>query len=323
MPWSSAPIALPLTATWPTRSAHTRWRSWAKESDLPFYVAAPTSTIDLSLASGDLIPIETRSPEELTHLGGQRVAALGVAVANPGLRRYVAPLRHSDSHGGRRRRASLRASAPGHVGGGRCLRRRWHSSAAPGYTTSKGLADRRDVDVPTPFGAPSDTIALGTLGNTPVAFLPRHGRGHRLSPTEIPARANIYALKALGVERIVSLSAVGSLQEEIRPLDVLIPYQPDRPHQDPPQHILRRGYRGSRGIRRPFLPPDGVPGGFRSHRLRSYDAHGRNLRGHGRAAILDEGRVGALSHLGSQRHRHEPRCQRPSSPVRPRSATRR
>ncbi len=87
------------------------------------------------------------------------------------------------------------------------------------------LADRRNVDVPTPFGAPSDTIALGTLGNTAVAFLPRHGRGHRLSPTEIPARANIYALKALGVERIVSLSAVGSLQEEIRPLDVLIPHQ--------------------------------------------------------------------------------------------------
>ncbi len=81
----------------------------------------------------------------------------------------------------------------------------------------EGLADRRDVDVPTPFGAPSDTIALGTLGSTAVAFLPRHGRGHRLSPTEIPARANIYALKALGVERIVSLSAVGSLQEEIRP----------------------------------------------------------------------------------------------------------
>ncbi len=89
----------------------------------------------------------------------------------------------------------------------------------------EGFADRRDVDVPTPFGAPSDTIALGTLGNTPVAFLPRHGRGHRLSPTEIPARANIYALKALGVERIVSLSAVGSLREEIRPLDVLIPHQ--------------------------------------------------------------------------------------------------
>ncbi len=89
----------------------------------------------------------------------------------------------------------------------------------------EGLADRRDVNVPTPFGAPSDTIALGTLGSTPVAFLPRHGRGHRLSPTEIPARANIYALKALGVERIVSLSAVGSLQEEIRPLDVLIPHQ--------------------------------------------------------------------------------------------------
>ena len=89
----------------------------------------------------------------------------------------------------------------------------------------EGLADSEGVEVSTPFGSPSDAIVVGALGDTRVAFLPRHGRGHRLSPTEIPVRANIYALKSLGVQRIVSISAVGSLREEIRPLDLLIPDQ--------------------------------------------------------------------------------------------------
>ena len=88
-----------------------------------------------------------------------------------------------------------------------------------------GLTDRREVDISTPFGVPSDTIVTGSLDGVPVAFLPRHGRGHRITPTEIPVRANIYALKSLGVERILSVSAVGSLKEELRPLDLVIPDQ--------------------------------------------------------------------------------------------------
>ena len=88
-----------------------------------------------------------------------------------------------------------------------------------------GLSGTEEVEVETPFGAPSDSIVLGTLEGTRVAFLPRHGRGHRFSPTEIPVRANIYALKELGVERIVSISAVGSLQEGIEPLDMVVPDQ--------------------------------------------------------------------------------------------------
>lgn len=80
-------------------------------------------------------------------------------------------------------------------------------------------------DVSTPFGAPSDTIVVGTLAGVRVAFLPRHGSGHRLSPTAVPSRANIYALKSLGVRRVLSLSAVGSLREEVAPLDVLVPDQ--------------------------------------------------------------------------------------------------
>jgi len=85
-----------------------------------------------------------------------------------------------------------------------------------------GLADVEEVKVKTPFGDPSDAIVLGTLEGTRVAFLPRHGRGHRILPTEIPVRANIWALKSLGVEWIISVSAVGSLKEDVQPLDIVI-----------------------------------------------------------------------------------------------------
>ena len=94
-----------------------------------------------------------------------------------------------------------------------------------GLYEMEGLTDREEVDVDTPFGPPSDTIVVGSLAGTRVAFLPRHGRGHRVSPTEIPVRANVYALKSLGVERIVSISAVGSMKERIKPLDLVIPDQ--------------------------------------------------------------------------------------------------
>lgn len=85
-----------------------------------------------------------------------------------------------------------------------------------------GLEDRREEDVRTPFGDPSDTYVLGRVGGRDVAFLARHGRGHRALPSEINFRANIYGFKALGVGRLVSVSAVGSLREEIRPLDVVL-----------------------------------------------------------------------------------------------------
>ena len=89
----------------------------------------------------------------------------------------------------------------------------------------EGLGDVEERAVGTPFGPPSDAVVLGTLSGRRVAFLPRHGRGHRHSPTRIPVRANIYALKTLGVERVVSVSAVGSLQEHLHPLDIVIPDQ--------------------------------------------------------------------------------------------------
>ena len=87
------------------------------------------------------------------------------------------------------------------------------------------LKDVSEVKVDTPFGSPSDAFIIGTLESQRVAFLPRHGRGHRFTPTEVPFRANIYAMKSLGVERILSASAVGSLQERYAPLDMVIPDQ--------------------------------------------------------------------------------------------------
>lgn len=87
------------------------------------------------------------------------------------------------------------------------------------------LKDVEEVRVDTPFGNPSDAFIMGTLEGVRVAFLPRHGRGHRFSPSELPYRANIYAMKLLGVERILSASAVGSLQEQYAPLDMVIPDQ--------------------------------------------------------------------------------------------------
>ena len=89
----------------------------------------------------------------------------------------------------------------------------------------EGLSDIEEVKVKTPFGDPSDAIVLGSLGGARIAFLPRHGRGHRILPTELPVRANIWALKSLGVECIISVSAVGSLREDVRPLDIVIPDQ--------------------------------------------------------------------------------------------------
>jgi 5'-methylthioadenosine phosphorylase len=87
------------------------------------------------------------------------------------------------------------------------------------------LTNVEEVSVDTPFGKPSDAFTVGTLEGERVAFLPRHGIGHRFTPTEVPFRANIYAMKLLGVQRILSASAVGSLQERYVPLDMVIPDQ--------------------------------------------------------------------------------------------------
>lgn len=94
-----------------------------------------------------------------------------------------------------------------------------------GLYEMEGLTGIKTVKVATPFGKPSDDFIIGTLHGKRVAFLPRHGRGHRIMPTDINYRANIYGMKKLGVERIISVSAVGSMQEQIKPGDIVIPDQ--------------------------------------------------------------------------------------------------
>jgi 5'-methylthioadenosine phosphorylase len=88
-----------------------------------------------------------------------------------------------------------------------------------------GIEDVKEIKIDTPFGEPSDSYIVGKLGGAEVAFLPRHGRGHKILPTELNYRANIYGMKKLGVEHIISISAVGSFKEEFRPLDIVLPDQ--------------------------------------------------------------------------------------------------
>ncbi len=94
-----------------------------------------------------------------------------------------------------------------------------------GLYSMGGLTGTREIRVKTPFGDPSEVLVTGTLEGRRVVFLARHGRGHRITPSEINYRANIYALKTLGAERIISVSAVGSLREELAPLDFCVPDQ--------------------------------------------------------------------------------------------------
>ncbi len=94
-----------------------------------------------------------------------------------------------------------------------------------GLYAMETLTEVQERHIDTPFGPPSDAIITGRIADIPVAFLPRHGRGHRLTPSTVPYRANIWALKSLGVERIIGVSACGSLRESLRPGDVVIPDQ--------------------------------------------------------------------------------------------------
>jgi len=117
-----------------------------------------------------------------------------------------------------------------------------------------GVSDLTETKIETPFGEPSDLIITGTLQGVPIAFLPRHGKGHRISPSEVPVRANIFALKSLGVERIISISAVGSLREDIHPLDLVIPDQLIDRTKGRVSTFFGRGLVAHVGFAEPFCP---------------------------------------------------------------------
>ena len=123
-----------------------------------------------------------------------------------------------------------------------------------GFYQIPGLSDIEEVQIETPFGPPSDSLVLGTLEGVRIAFLTRHGNGHRILPSEVPYRANIWALKRLGVERCFALNAVGSLREEIAPLDLVVPGQLIDHTQGRPDTFFGRGLVAHVGLDRPFCP---------------------------------------------------------------------
>jgi 5'-methylthioadenosine phosphorylase len=124
-----------------------------------------------------------------------------------------------------------------------------------GFYDFEDITDVETIDLETPFGAPSDKIVLGTLAGIRVAFLPRHGVGHRILPGELPQRANIWALATLGVERIISVSAVGSLKEEYAPLDMALPDQLiDRTSGTRPATFFGNGIVAHIAFDTPFCP---------------------------------------------------------------------
>jgi 5'-methylthioadenosine phosphorylase len=124
-----------------------------------------------------------------------------------------------------------------------------------GFYSMPGLSDVDEAEVETPFGSPSDAIRIGTLGGRRVAFLARHGRGHTLLPSEVPQRANFWALKSLGVSRVLAVSAVGSLREEFRPGEFVIPDQLiDRTHGIRPATFFGEGIVAHAGFGEPFCP---------------------------------------------------------------------
>jgi 5'-methylthioadenosine phosphorylase len=118
----------------------------------------------------------------------------------------------------------------------------------------EGIESLREVRLDTPFGAPSDAYLVGQFRGQAVAFLPRHGRGHRLSPSELNSRANVFGFKLLGVERLISVSAVGSMREEIQPLDVVVPDQLFDRTRLRPSSFFGNGLVAHVGFADPFCP---------------------------------------------------------------------
>ena len=117
-----------------------------------------------------------------------------------------------------------------------------------------GLINMEEVGVVTPFGSPSDSMFIGELDGISIVFLSRHGRGHRLNPTEVPSKANIYALKSLGVQQVISISAVGSLQESIHPLEMVVPDQLIARTYGRPSTFFEEGVVAHVSFAEPFCP---------------------------------------------------------------------
>lgn len=174
-----------------------------------------------------------------------------------------------------------------------------------GLYDMEGLTHLREERVTTPFGDPSDAYILGRLDGHPVAFLARHGRGHRLLPSELNFRANIYGFKALDVQWIISASAVGSMREEIRPLDIVVPDQFFDRTKARASTFFGDGLVAHVSFADPVCPHlgellygAGTGVGATMHK-------GGDLSLYGGPTVLDAGRVPHLPGLGSRHHRDD------------------
>ncbi len=123
-----------------------------------------------------------------------------------------------------------------------------------GFYMIEDMHEIQELEIETPFGKPSDNLRLGSINGARVAFLPRHGRGHKIGPGELPSKANIYALKSLGVEFIISICAIGSLKEKIKPGDIVIPDQLIDRTKSRPATFFEKGIVGHIPFAQPFCP---------------------------------------------------------------------
>ena len=124
-----------------------------------------------------------------------------------------------------------------------------------GFYTMPGLTDVEEISVDTPYGPPSDHVRVGTLEGKRVAFVARHGRHHQILPSELPQRANFWALKSLGVDQVLAVSAVGSLREDLHPGDIVVPDQlVDRTRGQRPQTFFGEGVVAHIAFADPFCP---------------------------------------------------------------------
>ena len=174
-----------------------------------------------------------------------------------------------------------------------------------GLYQMEGFTDVEEVTLDTPFGKPSDALMVGMLEGRRVAFLPRHGRGHRILPHELNFQANVFAMKLLGVRWILSVSAVGSLKEQYAPQHVVVPDQfIDRTRQRK-STFFGRGLVAHVGFAHPFCKPLSKRDGRLVRRGGRHVPRGRHLRVHGGPAVLDAGRVEALPLVGRRPDRHD------------------
>jgi 5'-methylthioadenosine phosphorylase len=151
-----------------------------------------------------------------------------------------------------------------------------------GFYRMPGLTDVEEARIEsTPFGQPSDAIVVGTLDGVRVAFLPRHGRGHRILPSELPARANIYALKTLGVEFIIAVSAVGSLRQEIEPRHLVVPDQLIDRTKGRPATFFGQGLAAHIAFAEPFCPV------LRDNLWRSAQESGATVHNGGTGVVME------------------------------------